>query len=921
MADMGEGFDKLVSKLQQAVNFAEKLDKTMGNISRSAGAAGDAVAGGASAGASGAPKGGNKNLGGGKNVMANSFGSTPYDSPRLDKTNPKFASKVERLSDIGSPTMDNGKQAFGKMGKAMGRMTGMAQFEYDPSGGAGGQMMELQKIKRANQAQMDKVKKGYLGMHGVSMSRFSTMAPEAQANITSSMYGLGDSLSLMSGLSNAMNTMMPSVQSTMDRVAGYYNAGTMSGRTRGDVQANTFGTLSKIGGMTSIGSDANVAQYLTGRGMAPNGGAGSTYQQTLTSVANAGRYQNIANEDAARSVEGMTSASGAASTLQNFGIYTADIRTGKEKTQEQIFEEVAQRLTAGRGNASLAQTQASIRRGALGVTADAFFTDETTNKMFKQFMVDRAQPGVDVSGGKVGDSSNPQKRANPLLSQMTMNASDTGVMNAAQDNYIKGVNMATVALQGLNGVVAGLAQTFAGAGSAMTQTLFGAGSVKGIAGGMSTTVNFLGKAASGIGEAFMGMDALNPAPALTQMGIIAGSAGLSMGAAVAGLAGAGFAASFGGGNAGGSGRMTTSSSNGGGLGNGGSGSSVNTNSLAGIENASKGGNLVNLFSMNELATHKINRGVGGGHKGYDLAYSKGDKVYSIGDGVVIAAINTFNHQVYAASWEDVGNNIGNYVAIKHTAANGDVFTSLYGHLSQVLVSKDQTVLKGTLIGKAGNTGSTWPMEKNGDGGGSHLHFELQKGEKRITGLGTSLDPTQYADVKANPFTGPVVSGTDPGSLVGGNAPKPGEWSGNNGSGVMSGSGDYAGAAVSDASQQAKGMLSSIEGRAKGQLSILSNLYSNNPDKLKLATDAMAKSFGLSQEDLKYYNQEGSAGTYLPSQGAPSRGRLQQGNVNNNQTVNITVQVPDVTAADAVKFGQLVKQYLDDSSLISNMGSN
>lgn len=916
MADMGEGFDKLVSKLQQAVNFAEKLDKTMGNISRSAGAAGDAVASGAGAGGSGATKGGGKNLGGGKNVMANSFGSTPYDSQRTNKTNPKFAEKVNRFSDMGSPEMRNGKQAFGATGKMMGWMTGISQPASFDSNGGSGQILAMQEQKRKNQAQMDKVKSGYLGMHGVSMSRFSTMAPEQQSNITSSMYGLGDTLSLMSGLSNATNTMMPAVQSTMDRVTGYYNAGIMSGRTRGDVQANTFGTLSKIGGMTSVGSDAKVAQYLTSRGMAPNGGAGSTYQQTLTSVANAGRYQNIANEDAARSVEGMTSASGAASTLQNFGIYTADIKTGKEKTQEQIFEEVAQRLTAGRGNASLAQTQASIRRGALGVTADAFFKDETTNKMFKQFMVDRAQPGVDISGGTVADSSNPQKRANPLLSQMTMNASDTGVMNAAQDNYIKGVNSATVALQALNGVVAGLAQTMAGAGTAMTQTLFGAGSVKGIASGMSTTVNFLGKAASGIGEAFMGMDALNPAPALTEMGIIAGSAATSMGLAVAGLAGAGFAASFGGGNAGGSGRMSSSSANGGGLGGG---SGVNTSTLAGVTAAS--GKTVNLFNMSNLTSHSVNRGVGNGHKGYDLEYHKGDPVYSIGDGVVISAVKSFNHQVYAASWEDVGNNIGNYVAIKHTAANGDVYTSLYGHLSQVLVSKDQTVLKGTLIGKAGNTGSTWPMEKNGDGGGSHLHFELQKGVKPITGLAVSLDPTQYADVQSKPFTGPVVSGTDPGSLTG-STPTPGEWSGNNGSGVMSGSGDYSGAAVATASKSATGMISSLEGRTKGAMSILSNLYSNDPTKLAKATTAMAQSFGLTQTQLDYYNTPGSAGTYLAAQGAPGGGKLQTGGTNgNNNTVNITVQVPDVTAADAVKFGQLVKQYLDDSSLISNMGSN
>jgi hypothetical protein len=46
-----------------------------------------------------------------------------------------------------------------------------------------------------------------------------------------------------------------------------------------------------------------------------------------------------------------------------------------------------------------------------------------------------------------------------------------------------------------------------------------------------------------------------------------------------------------------------------------------------------------------------------------------------------------------------------------------------------------------------------------------------------------------------------------------------------------------------------------------------------------------------------------------------------GNPGNNPppNVSIVVQVPDVTSADALKFAQLVKQYLDSSSLMSNTG--
>jgi DnaJ-class molecular chaperone len=67
----------------------------------------------------------------------------------------------------------------------------------------------------------------------------------------------------------------------------------------------------------------------------------------------------------------------------------------------------------------------------------------------------------------------------------------------------------------------------------------------------------------------------------------------------------------------------------------------------------------------------------------------------------------------------------------------------------------------------------------------------------------------------------------------------------------------------------------------------------------------------------------SAGTYLPGStsvtpggGMPAVG----GGGGGDRNVSIVVQVPDVTSADAIKFAQMVKQYLDDDSLLSNTGS-
>ena len=243
------------------------------------------------------------------------------------------------------------------------------------------------------------------------------------------------------------------------------------------------------------------------------------------------------------------------------------------------------------------------------------------------------------------------------------------------------------------------------------------------------------------------------------------------------------------------------------------------------------------------------------------------------------------------------------------------------------MKKKDLVSKGQKIGEAGNTGSTWPMEQNGDGGGSHLHFELQKGENHITGMAQSLDPTAYTAVlenPANPYSALDSKSAGLNAITGGKAAAAGSYTdtGVSTTGTMSDQGDPNSSAIAGASATASGMINKLQGSVSGAMGILANLYSNDPAKLEKATSAMASNYGMTAQQLAYYSQPGAAGTYLPSTSAPGGGVLQtKSNGNNGQSVNITVQVPDVTAADAVKFAQLVKQYLDDSSLLSNMGSN
>jgi murein DD-endopeptidase MepM/ murein hydrolase activator NlpD len=87
------------------------------------------------------------------------------------------------------------------------------------------------------------------------------------------------------------------------------------------------------------------------------------------------------------------------------------------------------------------------------------------------------------------------------------------------------------------------------------------------------------------------------------------------------------------------------------------------------------------------------------HSGLDITAPYGEKVVAAGSGVVISAAGK-------------GDGYGNKVVIKH----GYDVSTLYGHLSSVLVEKGQRVEEGDLIGRVGSTGRST---------GDHLHFEIR----------------------------------------------------------------------------------------------------------------------------------------------------------------------------------------------------
>lgn len=698
---------------------------------------------------------------------------------------------------------------------------------------------------------------------------YNTDLATGETGLTSqNFFGLSDTLRLMSNMQGAINTFLPGVKDTMNMAAGYYNANVYQGgqnRNNSNLRNTTYDSLN--GGITSAGSDAQVGQFLSARGLSANTAA---YKQTLNTVKNAARYMNIENMEAAQSIEGLTSGQGSANMLKTFGIYTADLSTGKEKTQGEIFKELAGRLTAGRGQATQDQTMASIRRGALGATIEGFFQgDKQGAQMFKQYMIDSSKGGnnTDLSKGSVDG-------INPLQSQMDVYGSQSSAMNDASGQYIQGINLASKALSVLQGTAGALSKAL-GAAAAASQTLFGDNTTQGLVGGAKSFVDYTSKGINAIEAASLSVNL----PAAATVAAIEGAtmaAGLTGAMTVAGGLLFGAAAQ----SLGGPDNQGMSIGTGGSSGGSTGGSSFDFSVFNGKTVYQKYGNANGVYKK-------------GIHSGTDYAYNYGDAVKSVGDGTVTVAVKNVNGQDERTSAGKVSGSLGNYVAILHSAGDGD-YTSFYGHLSSVLVNVGDQVTKGQVIGKAGNTGGTisgdgkLARENGNPASGSHLHFDLRKGRQTVAGVGTHISNEQAA-------------------LLTGTAPK----------GYSPTSSSSAG---SSGVEGTTGLLSSTgvvgaQNSAAASMGVLAGLYSGNTDSMIASLKSLSGTQSL--DSLWKQGLSQTTGSYSPLNTSGVTAPTPGGTTNNN--VSIVVQVPDVTAADAVKFGQLVKQYLDENSLMSNTG--
>lgn len=521
--------------------------------------------------------------------------------------------------------------------------------------------------------------------------------------------GVGKVVSGMGQVAQGTGQLMPDVGATIQRAGTFYNATIRAGvgMSRAQMQQATLQGLR--GGLTSAGADADVANYLASRGMAANTSYGSTYQQTIRGVGNAAKYLNMDNASATAAIEGLTSGQGSSNFLSRYGIMTSDMATGKEKTQGEIFNELAGRLSIG--NASEEEVLDSIRRGNLGaeIAASGMTTDQ--QEMFKQFMVERARGNnMDLSDPeamqKMMDKAKAEGNENPYLPGYDLNTAKTDAMGGAEGQYIAGIKAATKALEGLAKAGGALASTFAGS--------------------MHAGANMF--ASDPLGQGFMN--------------ILGGLGNMAVGAVQTffGVKGVGGDNTVGNASAGG-GR--------GGAPVGGD-SSTTSNASAGGSSSGQNSSQEAFKLVHPVSPAKITARFGqktssytpgkivwpNGHKGVDYEAKAGQTVFAAAGGTVLSTSG--------------GGELGNYVLIDHE--NG--YFTFYCHLTSITASG--TVKTGQPVGTAGNTGTK--------SSGVHLHFALSK--SRSTADAIDPEPFLSGTASSVPASNPDQASSGSGDTSG-----------------------------------------------------------------------------------------------------------------------------------------------------------
>jgi len=566
----------------------------------------------------------------------------------------------------------------------------------------------------------------------------------------------------------------PTYQEVAGRAGNYFGASLAGGPNWNTLAKSTESVINGSFGMglSSTLGGANAAAIAASRGVTPGS---AQYNSLMASVGGAARGMNMANENAAVALTGMTQG-GMSANLYAAGISTYNVATGKARSTTEIFNQMYDRMTMGQGKMTQEELNTSLQGGMFGSQMRAMGMTEDQQRIFAQIARDRN------SGGS-GDLSKMSGAGNPLASKLGLVASETNVLDAYTKPVLKGFEEAANvietkfnpklidaadALGRLSGWAGALSESRTGPAimamigtvtAAITSLLSMAGvalaaraGASAVGAGAAGASAFLpgavaGLAAGGVGYVTgKGANALGNAVGASNTttrigGTLAGAgAGAATGAAI-GLLGGPFAPLTSG-----AGAIIGSvvGGIGGFLGSGGGSSSYHFGASFGAT----GGN----SNPASPAPGAVGTGYGatgdmwggGKHTGNDYPQPVGTPVYASLDGIVI---NT-----------NPGADYGKTVELDH----GDGYQTLYGHLSEVLVSVGQKVTKGTVIAKSGDTGNVT---------GPHLHYEVRKGKNnpvnpdqlKNNGLGTALSASGSSEL--NPNVAQMFGSGDTASLL------------------------------------------------------------------------------------------------------------------------------------------------------------
>lgn len=750
--------------------------------------------------------------------------------------------------------------------------------------------------------------------------------------------------------------MMPNVAATMERASSYYGATIRAGggMSREAIQRMTMNGLGE--GITSPGSDAMVAAHLTQKGMMASASFGSTYQETVRAVGGAAKYLNMDNSRAAAAVEGMTNRQGAGMMLRNFGIFTSDPTTGKEKTQGQIMGEMYGRMTAGRAKPTEEQVGVSLRRGALGRTLDSMNLTGDQRTMYEQYFRERSKGNnMDLSDPDAMqgllDKAEADGNKNPNLPGQRLNSSKTNAMQDAEGKYIEGIELATPALQELT-EAAGQAASALGGFKSAAALFMGDPVGQGAMGVLSGAGSILGGAAllGAAGKFAPGLlgGAAKSAPPRNANGTFASKTsatanksgpllkGKGMGIKGFGLAGAAAL----GGNLVGSAISGDSEA--------GSGRSVLGSTISGAATGAGIGAMIGsaLAPFTLGASMGVGAAVGGLVGGVAGYFGEGGGSDGQGAGTAgktrgqneafwlqhptasakIGARYMATHSVHTGKlvWRDGHKGMdyeGSEGELIRASAPGVAYTentgelglrvkiahsngkyTFYCHLSATDVTNGQSVNRGAVVGRMGSTGSK--------SSGVHLHFALSKTDT----TGGHENPELYLRGGGN-YTDPApanqeqtASGKTPGSI--------GETSGRSGESTAEDASTLPTTTSSNILEinkaSPKGVSSSGASSASGIESWSeASVYGGAP-----AGGTPEGGEGYSGEDTNGYLDEPNTSINKRSKSGNGQGR---GSSTNNVTINLTIS--RATEDEARKFTRMLKAGLEDHKLMTNMARN